>query len=184
MNQLASSGQLRASVLRWALVIVPLVLLLGFLSGRVSQSGPDNVWFAALAKPSLYPPPATFGIVWSILYVLMGVAASLIAAARGASGRALALGLFAVQLLLNLGWSPLFFGIHQISAALYLLIALIVAAVGTLIAFWKVRPVAGMLLLPYCAWLLFASVLNWQILQLNPAADGAQGGAAVTRVQI
>lgn len=184
MNQLASSGQLRASVLRWALVIVPLVLLLGFLSGRVSQSGPDNAWFAALAKPSLYPPPATFGIVWSILYVLMGVAASLIAAARGASGRGLALGLFAVQLLLNLGWSPLFFGLHQISAALYLLIALIVAAVATLIAFWKVRPGAGMLLLPYLAWLLFASVLNWQILQLNPSADGAQGGGAVTRVQI
>ncbi|HEY6868245.1 MAG TPA: TspO/MBR family protein [Novosphingobium sp.] len=182
MNQLASSGQLRASFLRWALVLVPLVILLGFLSGRSVQAGPENAWFAALVKPSLYPPPAAFGIVWSVLYVLIGLAGASVAAARGAAGRGIALAAFAVQLLLNLAWSPLFFGMHQISHALWLLIALDVAVLATAALCWRVRPVAGMLLLPYLAWVLFATTLNWQILSLNPAADGAAG--PVTRVEI
>lgn len=182
MNQLASSGQLRASFLRWALVLVPLVLLLGFLSGRLAQSGPDNPWFAALTKPGLYPPPAAFGIVWSVLYVLMGLAAASIAAARGAQGRGLALALFALQLVLNLAWAPVFFGMHAMSKALWLIIALDLAVLVTILASWRVRPVAGLLLLPYLAWVLFATTLNWQFLALNPAADGAAG--AVTRVEI
>ena len=65
MTMLASRGQLRASFLRWVLLIVPAILLLGFLSGRLSQSGPGNPWFDSLVKPSLFPPPATFGIVRS-----------------------------------------------------------------------------------------------------------------------
>ena len=67
MTVLASRGQLRASFLRWSLLIVPGVLLLGFGSGMLAQSGQGNGWFDSLAKPSLYPPPATFGIVWSVL---------------------------------------------------------------------------------------------------------------------
>lgn len=183
MNQLASSGQLRASFLRWALVLVPLVLLLGFLSGRASMSGPTNPWFAALAKPSLYPPAVTFGIVWSVLYVLMGLAAAGVGAARGARGRGLALALFALQLVLNLAWSPLFFAWHQLSLALWLLIVLDLAVAATLVLFWRVRPGAGLLLAPYLAWVLFATALNWQFLALNPHADGAESGA-VTRLQI
>ena len=137
---------------------------------------------SALVKPGLYPPPAAFGIVWSVLYVLIGLAAASVAAARGAEGRGVALAAFAVQLLLNLAWSPLFFGMHQISKALWLLIALDVAVLATVVLSWRVRPVAGMLLLPYLAWVLFATVLNWQVLALNPGADGAAG--AVTRVEI
>ena len=182
MNQLASSGQLRASFLRWALVLVPLVVLLGFVSGRASQ-GAQSAWFMALAKPALFPPPAAFGIVWGVLYVLMGLAAAWVAASRGAQGRGLALAAFVVQLLINLGWSPLFFGMHQISGALWLLHGLGAALLVTVVLFWRVRPGAGLLLAPYLAWVIFAGVLNWQFLQLNPAADGVQGGAAVTRVQ-
>lgn len=184
MNQLASSGQLRAAFLRWALVLVPLVLLLGFLAGRASQSGPQNPWFAGLVKPGIYPPPATFGIVWSILYLLMGLAAAWVAASRGAPGRGLALGAFALQLVLNLAWSPLFFGLHQITAAFWLIVALALTIALTLVLFWRVRPGAGLLLVPYLAWVLFASVLNWQILALNPHADGAASSGAVTRVQL
>lgn len=186
MNQLASSGQLRASFLRWALVLVPLVVLLGFLSGQAAGSGPGNPWFDDLAKPGIYPPPATFGIVWTVLYVLIGIAAAMIGAARGAAGRGLALTLFAVQLLLNLAWSPVFFGLHQISSALYLIVALDLAVLATVIAFWRVRHQAGLLLLPYLAWVCFATVLNWQFLQLNPDADGAAGASAgaVTRMQL
>ena len=66
MTVLASRGQLRASFLRWALVIVPAVSLLGFLSGRLAQSGPGNPWFDTLTKPAIYPPPGIFGIVWPV----------------------------------------------------------------------------------------------------------------------
>jgi len=184
MNQLASSGQLRASFLRWALVLVPLVLLLGFLSGKAGGSGPDNPWFAALVKPGLYPPPIAFPVVWTALYILMGLAAALVGAARGAAGRGGALALFALQLALNLAWTPVFFGLHKIAAALVVLFALDLAVLLTLVLFWRVRHWAGWLLLPYLAWICFATVLNWQILDLNPRADGSPTGNAVTRVQL
>lgn len=181
MSELASPEQLRASLLRWWLFLGPLVLLLGFVSGAVSGSGAGNPWFMGLTKPSLYPPPATFGIVWSLLYLVMGLALAMVVTARGASGRALAVGLFVLQLLLNLAWSPLFFAMHQISFALYLLVALDLAVVLCLAAFWKVRPLAALLLVPYLAWCLFATALNWQFLAANPDADGAEvSGAAAT----
>ena len=74
MNRLATPAQLRASLIRWSLFIVPTVLLLGFASGQVAGSAAGNPWFAALEKPSIYPPPAAFGIVWSILYAMIGLA--------------------------------------------------------------------------------------------------------------
>ena len=184
MNMIASPGQLRASFIRWALVLVPVILLLGFVSGALADSGPSNSWFAGLTKPAVYPPPATFGIVWSILYVLMGLATAMIASARGAPGRGAALAVFAVQFLLNLAWSPLFFGMHQMTNALYLLLAIDIAVLATLVLYWRVRRVAGMLLLPYLAWVLFATFLNWQFIQANPDADGRPTSNAVSRFQI
>lgn len=184
MNQIASSGQLRASFLRWALVLVPGVVLLGFISAQLGGSGPDDPWFAGLVKPALYPPPATFGVVWTVLYVLMGIAASMVAAARGARGRGLALAVFAFQLVLNIAWSPVFFGLHRISGALLVIAAIDLAVLATVILFWRVRPVAGALLLPYLAWVLFATLLNWQILALNPDADGMPTANSVTRIQL
>lgn len=184
MNQIASSGQLRASFLRWALVLVPGVVLLGFVSAQLGGSGPDNPWFAGLVKPALYPPPATFGVVWTVLYVLMGIAVAMIAAARGARGRGAALAAFAVQLALNLAWSPVFFGLHRIARALLVVGAMDLAVLATVVLFWRVRPLAGALLVPYLAWVLFATVLNWQILVLNPDADGMPTANSVTRIQL
>jgi tryptophan-rich sensory protein len=184
MNTIASPGQLRASFLRWALVLVPLVMLLGFVSGRMAQSGPDNPWFAELVKPGIYPPPATFGIVWTILYILMGLAVAMIAAARGAPGRSAALAAFAVQLVLNLAWTPVFFGMHQMTSALYLLLALDLAVALTVFLFWKVRTQAALMLLPYLAWVCFATLLNWQFLELNPDADGRPTSGAVHRIEL
>lgn len=184
MNLLASSGQLRASFLRWAFVCVPVVVLLGFLSGTLAQSGPGNPWFAALVKPAAYPPPATFGIVWMILYVLMGLAAAIVAAARGARTRGGALAAFVLQFLLNLAWSPVFFGAHLLTGSLIVIVLLDVAVVVTVALFWKVRQGAALLLLPYLAWVLFATYLNFAILQANPSMDGASGSGAVVRYQI
>ncbi len=184
MRYLASPAQLRASILRWSLFTVPLVLGLGFLSGLAANSGPGNPWFDALEKPGIYPPPAAFGIVWSILYVLMGVALALVIAARGARLRGAAIVAFAVQLLINLAWSPVFFGMHQISLALGVIVALLLALVVTTALFWRVRRLAAALLMPTIAWVCFASVLNLQFLQLNPFADGLSDSGAAVRVKL
>jgi benzodiazapine receptor len=183
-NELAYPGQLRASLWRWALVLAPGLLLLGVLSGAFAGSGAGNPWFAALEKPPLYPPPALFGIAWSVLYVLMGLALAMIVTARGARTRRAALIAFAIQFALNLVWSPLFFAAHQITLALIVLAVLDFAVVLTIILFHAVRPVAALILLPYLAWILFATVLNWQFLTYNPGADGQENSGAVTRVQL
>jgi len=170
MKRFATPAQWRSSLIRWALVCIPAVLLLGRLSGIAAGSSGDDPWFAALEKPALYPPAATFGIAWTILYILMGLALAIVIAARECPWRRPALIAFAVQLALNLAWSPLFFGAHQISAALLILLVLDVAVIATFALFWRVRRSAGLLLLPYLVWVLFATVLNWRFLQLNPGA--------------
>lgn len=184
MSELASTGQLRAAFLRWALVLVPGIVLLGFLSSALGGNGPGDPWFDNLAKPGTYPPPVTFGIVWTLLYVLMGLALAMVVTAWGARRRGFAIAAFVIQLLLNLAWSPLFFGAHQISAALLLLVVLDVAVLVTVVAFYRIRPRAAFLLAPYLAWILFATLLNWQFLQLNQGADGRPGGSAAVRVQL
>ncbi len=183
MSELASPGQLRSAFLRWALFLIPAVLLLGFLSAALGGSGPDNPWFESLAKPAIYPPPALFGIVWSILYVMIGLAAALVAAARGARGRGIALAFFVVQLALNLAWAPLFFGANQIEAALILIAVLDVAVVATVILFARVRPIAAWLLAPYLVWILFATALNYEFMRLNPPST-VREGQPVQRIQL
>ena len=182
MTMLASRGQLRASFIRWALFTVPLIVLLGFLAGQAG--GPDTPWFQALDKPGIYPPPATFGIVWTILYVMVGFALALICAAWGARGRTLALIVFAVHFAFNLAWTPVFFGMQEITGALIVVGLVIVTLIATIVLFWKIRTLAGVLLLPYLGWVLFAFVLNWQFLQLNPDLDGGLPDAPVERVRI
>ncbi|MBT0668613.1 tryptophan-rich sensory protein [Novosphingobium profundi] len=184
MNLLASSGQLRASFLRWALVCVPTVVLLGFLSGRLAQSGPDNPWFASLVKPAAFPPPATFGIVWSILYVLIGLALAIVLAARGAPGRGIAFAVFVVQLLVNLAWSPVFFAMHRITGALVVIGVLDVLVLVTILLFWRVRTRAALLLVPYLLWVAFATYLNFAFLQANPDKDGVRSSGAEIRYTI
>lgn len=179
MTALASRGQLRASLLRWALFAVPLVMLLGFLSGRLSGSGADSLWFQSLVKPAIFPPPMWFGIVWTILYALMGFALAMVCAAWGARGRGLAISFFAIQLIVNLAWSPVFFAMHDIRAAMIVIGVLDILVLITIALFWRVRKMAAVLLLPYLAWIAFASVLNWQFLELNPGGgiEGSANGA-------
>jgi tryptophan-rich sensory protein len=183
MNRLASPAQLRASFFRWALFLVPTIALLGFLSGQIGGTS-DSAWFSALEKPATFPPPATFGIVWTVLYAMMGVALALVCAAWGARFRGPAIAAFVVQLLVNLAWSPVFFGAHQITTALAVLLALDIAVIITIALFWRVRRLAAWLLAPYLAWILFATLLNWQFLELNPGADQAEGSNAVQRIEL
>lgn len=184
MIELASAGQLRASFLRWALVTVPGIVLLGFLGSVVSGSGVGNPWFDSLVKPSLYPPPQVFGIVWSVLYVMLGVAFALVLSARGAWWRGRAAIAFLVQLALNLAWSPVFFGLHDIRAAMIVIVVLDALVLVTVVLFWRVRRVAGLLLLPYLAWIGFATLLNWEFLQANPGGGSERATGAVQRYEL
>ncbi|MBN9504460.1 MAG: tryptophan-rich sensory protein [Altererythrobacter sp.] len=184
MNRLASPAQLRASYFRWALFLVPLIVLLGIGSGLVGGSTAESPWFMALKKPATFPPPIAFPVVWTVLYVMMGLALALVCAAWGARWRGAAILAFVIQLAVNLAWTPTFFGAHEIGLALYVILALDVLVIVTVWLLWKVRRAAAVLMLPYLAWILFATVLNWQFLQLNQALDGAEVSSAVQRIEI
>lgn len=105
-------------------------------------------WFAALHKPSWNPPDWLFGPVWTTLYTIMAIAAWLVWRRGGFAAQRVALSLFLLQLGFNALWSPLFFGMHQPALAFADIVLLWLALLGTVIAFWKVRPLAGALLLP------------------------------------
>lgn len=176
MNQIASKGQLRLSFLRWAVFTVPLILFLGFLSGSLAPSGSANPWFTQLEKPALMPPNWAFPVAWTTLYILLGVALALVLNARGARHRGAAIALFVAQMLLNLAWSPVFFGLRQIEGALWILAGMFVLAAITAYLFWRIRAAAGLLLIPYLAWIAFAGYLLFQIDALNPGANLVRTG--------
>ena len=182
MSEIATPNQLRLSYWRWALITVPAIVLMGSASGLVSNSGYDNRWFAALDLPAITPPGWVFAVAWTLLYICLGLALAMILHARGAKGRGFALLLFFVQLAANFAWSPLFFGAHQVTTALYLIIFIFMVTAATALAFAPIRKAAAWLLLPYLAWLCFATVLNFQIDQRNPDAETLVPAAASTQI--
>ncbi len=184
MSELASKGQLRSGFLRWAVVMVPLILLLGFASGRLVPVGSENRWYQLLTLPAVRPPDWAFGVAWTIIYILLGFAVAIILNARGARGRGIAIALFVGQLALNLAWTPLFFGAHQVSSALVLIEVLFVLVLATTFAFGRIRPLAAWLLVPYLAWLVIATALNWQIDRLNPDAETLASPPASTQIEL
>lgn len=180
MTGIASKAQLRMAFLRYALVTVPLVLLLGILSGRASDSGYGNPWFDALVKPAAMPPGWVFGVAWTLLYILLGLALAMILHARGARGRPLAVGLFLAQLLLNYSWSPLFFAMHRVGDALVVIVAMLALSIAVTFLFARIRKKAAWLMVPYMVWLGYAAMLNYRIAELNPNAEALvpQAGSA------
>lgn len=183
MSQIASKSQLRMSLLRWALFVIPTIMLLGFLSGMISGSGEGNRWYGELLKPDFQPPGWIFGLVWPILYFMIGLAFSMILHARGASGRSVAIALFLVQLLCNYFWSPLFFGMHKVTNAFYLILLIFALAMATTFAFGRIRKAAAWLMVPYLAWLSFASLLNYTIDRMNPNAESLYVPAASAQIR-
>ena len=164
-----SSAPSPISILIWVVV----ALAAGAIGGLGSQPGE---WYAALNKPSWNPPSWVFGPVWTTLYVMMGVAAGLTWSARATRSGRVGFLLFGLQLALNALWSWIFFRWHRLDLAFVELTVLWVTILGTIIAFRRIRPLAGHLLLPYLAWVTFAGVLNFSIARLNP------GGAPIEPV--
>ncbi len=155
------------------LVWVVIALLAGAVGGLAAAPGE---WYASLNKPTWNPPSWVFGPVWTTLYVLMGVAAATAWEGRRTRSGRVGFFLFGLQLALNALWSWLFFHWHRPDLALADLVVLWVVILGTVIAFGRVRPVAGWLLVPYLAWVSFAGVLNASIVRRNPL--DAQPGVA------
>jgi benzodiazapine receptor len=148
------------------IVLVTICFAAAGIGGAVTTPKIDN-WYATLTKPSWNPPNWVFGPVWSALYLGMAVAAWLVWRQGGLAGAAWPLVLFGVQLVLNVLWSCLFFGLRNPFAAFVEVLALWVAIAATMVAFWLRATVAGILFVPYLAWVSFASALNFAIWRLN-----------------
>jgi benzodiazapine receptor len=152
--------------------IVGLVALLALCFAAAAAGGAATYpriqgWYAELAKPPWTPPGWLFGPVWTALYTAMAVAAWLVWRQAGLAGARWPLGLFAVQLGLNVAWSWLFFGLRSPGLGLIDILLLWIAIAATLASFWRRTTAAGLLLAPYLAWVTFAAVLNFAIWRLN-----------------
>ena len=163
-----TEGAPRRSFLRYAIVTVPVILGLGMVSGWLSNSGYGNGWFDALAKPEIMPPGWAFGVAWTALYILLGLGLALVLAAPDSPRRKTALALFGAQMLLNFSWSPVFFGMHLIVPALVVILLMLGLSIAAAFIFARVRRPAAWLMVPYLAWLSFATLLNYRIMELNP----------------
>jgi benzodiazapine receptor len=142
-------------------------LAISLCAGWVGSRFTPGPWYASLTKPTWTPPGALFAPVWTILYLLMGVAAWLVWRRGGFAGAGLALGIFIIQLILNGLWSYLFFGLHRIGLALLEMAILWVAILVVTVLFWRHDRRGGMLLVPYGAWVGFAWSLNFALWRLN-----------------
>lgn len=150
-----------------AVVFVLVCQSAGVIGALTTQTG-DSSWYMTLDKPSFNPPGWVFGPVWTLLYALMGIAAwRVFRLPRGTPGRTAGLVLFAVQLLLNAIWSPVFFGAERIDLALGIIAALWAVLMATTVLFFKADRPAGWMLVPYILWVSFATVLNASLLSLN-----------------
>jgi benzodiazapine receptor len=164
-------------VIRKRTLLLELAGLLGFVILSFSAAAIGTAatipnlspWYAGLRKPDWIPPSSLFGPIWTVLYLLMSLAAWLVWRKRATRRENVqtALGCFVFQLALNAAWSWLFFGLHQTGLAFAELLSLWLVIAATIISFFKVSRVAALLLVPYLLWVSFAAVLNGAIHRLN-----------------
>ena len=172
---MATAARSRLPDRRDALLIVAAAVAVNLIGAvGVPFTATESAWFAELALPAYYPPGWAFGVVWPILYALLGAAAALVYLrgrdardARIARDVRTALGLFAVQLGVNVAWSPVFWGLERPDLGLAVLVALLPLVAATIAAFDRVDRRAALLLVPYLAWVCFATALNYGIWALN-----------------
>jgi benzodiazapine receptor len=146
--------------------VLGLFILVSFGAGALGSATTDSAWYQQIDKPTWAPPGWLFGPVWSALYVLMGIAAFWVWRAGGERSRG-PLILYAVQLVLNALWTPIFFGLRAPGWAFAELVVLWVAIVATIVAFARIRRGAALLLAPYLTWVTFAGALNLSIALLR-----------------
>lgn len=150
-------------------------LFLTFLAacGAASATGAmfePGDWYKSLSKPVWTPPGWVFPVTWSVLYICMAVSAARVAVLPD-SGQALAF--WALQIALNTLWTPIFFGLHRIRAAMVVMVGLWLSVAATMVTFFGLDPVAGWLFAPYLVWVTIASALNFSVMIKNPSPQPA-----------
>jgi tryptophan-rich sensory protein len=149
-------------------LVVFLAVCLGAAGlGSIATTPEIAGWYATIRKPSWNPPNSVFGPVWTTLFMMMAIAAWLVWRPKGFKAAATPLTLFAIQLALNIAWSWIFFSMHQPGWAFVEIVILWLAIVATTVAFFRHSKIAGWLMVPYLAWVSFASILNFSIWRLN-----------------
>lgn len=128
---------------------------------------PPGQWYRDLAKPSWTPPNWLFPVAWTTLYLASAYAATRVAML---DGNAHGMGFWALQIALNTLWTPVFFGLERIRAGMVVLCFLWIAVVGTMVSFFMLDTIAGLLMVPYVIWVTVAGALNLSVWRLNPAA--------------
>lgn len=141
-------------------------------AGATGSLFPPGEWWKSIKKPWFTPPDWVFPVAWMLIYAMSAVAATRIASE---DGNGLAQAFWALQIALNTLWSPVFFGLHRIRASLVIVSALWLAVFATVVYFWQLDLLAGLLMLPYLVWLSVASALNAAVIVLNP--NEGQGGS-------
>jgi translocator protein len=156
------------SKLRWLMLLffLSVSFAASVIGSLFTETGPDS-WYAALQKPDWNPPSWVFGPVWGTLYALIGLAGWLAWQRSGFGGAPAAFTFFFIQMALNAAWTVVFFGLEAPGAAFVEIVALWLFILLTLVSFWRIRPLAGGLLVPYLAWVTFASALNLAIWRMN-----------------
>ena len=150
-----------------SLIALIVFVALSFAAAIPGMFFKADAWYEQLAKPALTPPNWVFGVVWTFLFTLMSIAAWLVWRHGGLIENKSTLAFYVVQLAFNAGWTCIFFGLHQPALALAELVCLWLAILAALIAFWSRDTLAGILMMPYLAWVTFAGYLNWAFWRLN-----------------
>ena len=163
-----SSAQTWLGLLAWILV--------SFLPSATAAFVDTGPWYDALNRPAWTPPSWVFGPVWTVLYLLMGIAAWRIWLKHGFADRALVL--FLVHLILNAAWTWLFFGMHMLGVAAFEIVVLWAMILALVVMFWQRDRLAGALLVPYFLWVTYASTLSIGFAMMNPAGAAIAPTAA------
>lgn len=141
-------------------------------AGATGSLYPPGAWWKSIKKPWFTPPDWVFPVAWTTIYAMSAVAATRIS---GETGNGFAQALWALQIALNTLWSPIFFGLHRIRVSLVVVTALWLTVFATVIHFWQLDLLSGLLMAPYLIWLTVASALNGAVIILNPKEG--RGGA-------
>ena len=151
----------------FALLAFVAACFLAAIPGAVFRPGG---WYERLVKPRWRPPNWLFAPIWTVLYLTIAVSGWLVWREAGIAGAALPLAIFALQLLLNAAWTPLFFGLHRPDLAFLDIMVLWVSILATIVLFYPIHSGAALVLVPYLAWVSFAAALNFTVWRRNPSA--------------
>lgn len=141
-----------------------------FLAALTAAFFRPGKWYERLKKPSWRPPNRLFAPVWTVLYVMIAISGWLIWREVGFAGATLPLAVYALQLLLNAAWTPLFFGLHRPDLGFFDIVLVWLSIIATITLFFPIHVGAAILLVPYLVWVTFATALNFAVWRLNPSA--------------